>query len=126
MKIAFEGFVDQRAGWEFMAPLLLVKPVMQMHDVGSIGEVDRVIDDYIESFILGNPPASDDELDRRVVLRDLRKAAKGSKRFLYFRKEVDIPDNIDWTSEDPFARVSYGTLQIGIAAASGDTATTEG
>lgn len=114
MKIVFEGYCDQKAGWEFMAPLLLVKPVIQMHDVGSIYEADSVIDDYIESVSFDEPPESDKELNRRVVRRDFRKALQGSERFLYFRKDVEIPDDIDWDSDDPFARISYGALQIGI------------
>lgn len=115
MKITFEGYVDQKAGWDFMAPLLLVKPVIQMHDVGNIGEADRVVDDHIEAISLGEEPRTDETIDRSVVLRDFRKAIKGSKRFFYFRKEVTIPDDIDWDSDDPFARIEYGDLQTGAA-----------
>lgn len=113
MKIIFEGYCDERAGWDFMAPLLLVKPVMQMHDVGSIGEAGRVIEDYIVSLSLDEPLESDEELDRRVVRRDFRRALNGSERFLYFRQEVEIPDDIDWESDDAFERITYGELQIG-------------
>lgn len=122
MKIVFEGYCDQKAGWEFDAPLLLVAPVIQMHHVGNVHQAERVIDDYIETLSLGGIPESDGEIDRRVVRRDFQKARQGSKRFLYFRKDVEIPDDIEWGSDDPFVRIAYGTLQVGVIAATPERA----
>lgn len=119
MKMTFEGYGDLGAGWDFMMPLVLVEPVMQMHDVGSIDDADGVIEGYIMEISLGETPTSDPALDRALVRRDFRSARKGSRRFCYFRQEVDIPDDIDWESvgeEDPFERIAFGELQIGAAA----------
>lgn len=118
MKIIFAGYGDLRADWDFMMPLMLVEPVMQMHDVGSIDEAWRVIEDYIMDISLGETPTSDPALDRALVRRDFRKARKGSRRFCYFQQEVDIPDDIDWESvddDDPFERITFGELRIGAA-----------
>lgn len=117
VKITFEGFCDTRAGWKFDAPLFLVKPVMQMHDVGSsTAEADRIVEEYVMSLSLGDTPESDEELDRRMVLRCFRKAKDGSSRYEYWSQSVEIPDDIDWDSVDAFERVTYGALQIGTAA----------
>lgn len=114
MKITCEGYCDTKAGWEFDAPLLMVKPIMQMHHVGSVHEADRVVDDYIEAISLGEELESDEEISVRVVRKDFKKAKAGSTRFVYWSRDVEIPDDIDWDADDAFERVIYGALQIGV------------
>jgi hypothetical protein len=112
MLIEFEGYYDSRAGWDFSAPLLMVKPVIQMHEVGSICEADRVVEDAIEAIGLGDELEPDEEINRRAIMRAFRKAKKGHKQFIYWRMDVDIPDDINWDAEDAFERVVYGDLEI--------------
>lgn len=120
MKITLEGFCDTHAGWEFDAPLFLVKPVIQMHDVGSsTAEADRIVEEYVMSLSFGETPEDDEELDRRKVLRCFRKAKDGSSRYEYWSQSVEIPDDIEWDAVDAFERVIYGPLQIGHPASDG-------
>jgi hypothetical protein len=99
-KIVLEGFYDLNSGYEFDMPCFLVKPVIRLFDIGSAGEIDRIVEDYMIDLSEGEIWKDDKCLSDISVEKDFTKAVKGSKRFKHWKVIIDFDDTKDYDEEE--------------------------
>lgn len=89
--LTFEGFLVNDSGWEFEAPLYLIKPIIQMRAVGNIGEAEHIVEDYMINLSLGDENKSDvgHYATKKWVLESFEKAKKKKGQFTYWKKVIE-------------------------------------
>lgn len=87
--IIFEGFVDTGAEHEFDWPAVMVFPKRQYRDVGNVDGVFEFVEDYFIDKAIGNKIVHQKDLKKNLVMVDLEKARKGSKRLKHWRVIVE-------------------------------------
>ena len=90
--ITFEGFSDEKSGWEFERPLYMVHPRLWE----AAGSPESMVEDYLIGLSLCDnlDDAPDLALARKWFTRQLRRARTGrTSRYLYWTQTVTIEGN---------------------------------
>lgn len=90
--IELEGIYDLNSGNEFGIPCLLIKPVLKYYDIGSPGEVERIVEDYMIDLADNIKWKEESGFSRRKILRDYDRALKGSKRFKIWSVTIEYDE----------------------------------
>jgi hypothetical protein len=95
----FEGFYDLNPGWEFDAPVFMMKPMFKYAEVGSTGYIDGMLEDYqIDVSVFGEAKPQYENFDMKIVWFDyIRAKFRLSRRFKYWKRVIEWnPDDMGY------------------------------
>ena len=86
----FEGYYDIAPGWEFDAPVFMIKPICRYDEVGSTGYVDDMIENYqIDISVYGKAKPYDCPHKLNLLFDYWIAKLHLSKRLKYWKRVIE-------------------------------------